>query len=127
METLVKKSQKNGLKRTLRFCTLLFSFVVFFAISAVANDISAKNATPPTEEEEAASLENKRKEAIRQTYLSYVYIASAVVFVIALALFTSRSKKKGKGNSNTAEHPHHTIKSQQHSSHDQKYGASRHR
>lgn len=113
METLTKKSEKKGIKSNWSFYSLLFSFIVLFAINSMAQD----------DANSAELLLETQKNNAHKEFMSYVYMAVGFVAVIGIALFSVLKKKKG-GNDTIQGPP--AAKHHHHSSYDKKYGSSRH-
>lgn len=112
METLIKKSEKNGVKSNWSSYSLLFSFIVLFAINSMAQgDVSSAE----------TALETQKNLAHKE-FMSYVYMALGFLLIIGIALFSVLKKKKG-GNDTIQGPP--AVKHHLHSSYDKKYG-SRH-
>lgn len=149
METIIRKSEKNGWKRSLRSCALLFSLTVVFTINDLGNPISANNSTAAAkdaknkntnnirqtwngtawvaanqEDENAAALAKALKDADHDTMMNYLYMALGIGVIFALAWFTRTGKKKD--GSHQATEGHHIIK-HHHSSHDKRYGTNKSR
>lgn len=148
METLGKEIKKDGGKRILRSCALIFSLTVLLAINVSGDTISTENATPavnPTanndtnllrqvwngtawvnassQEDDSAALAEAKKKADHQTFMTYLYMSIGFLAILAIAWFTRGKEKKGgsemAGNPNGVKH--------QHSSGDKKYGGHKHR
>jgi len=113
METLIKKSEKNGVKSNWSLYSLLFSFIVLFASNSMAQG----------DENSAELLLETQKNNAHKEFMSYVYMAVGFVAVIGIALFSVLKKKKG--GSDTIQGPP-VVKHHHHSSYDKKYGSSRH-
>lgn len=111
METLTKKSEKNVVKSNWSSYSLLFSFIVLFAINSLAQG-----------SESAEVLLETQKNNAHNEFMSYVYMAVGFIAVIGIALFSVLKKKKG-GNDTIQGPP--AAKHHHHSSYDKKYG-SRH-
>lgn len=112
METLTKKSEKNDLKSNWSSYSLLFSFMVLFALNSMAQG----------DENSAELLLETQKNNAHNEFMSYVYMAVGFVAVIGIALFSVLKKKK-EGNDTIQGPP--VVKHHHHSSYDKKYG-SRH-
>lgn len=124
METLINKTEKNDLKRVLRFFTLLFSFLVLFTINVSANETGTKSSLPSVKEETGATLADAQKDASRQNYLNYVLMGIGLVIIFGISWFT-RSGKKKTGDSGISEK--NPMVKYRHSSHDKRYGTNRSR
>jgi hypothetical protein len=110
METLTKKSEKKGVKSNWSSYSLLFSFIVLFAINSMAQG------------DESAELLETQKNNAHNEFMSYVYMAVGFAAVIGIALFSVLKKKKG-GNDTIQGPP--AMKHHHHSPYDKRYG-SRH-
>lgn len=113
METLTKKTEKRGVKSNWSSYSLLFSFIVLFAINSMAQG----------DENSAELLLETQKNNAHKEFMSYVYMVVGFLLVIGIALFSVLKKKKG-GNNDTIQGPP-SVKHHHHSSYDKKYG-SRH-
>ncbi|MES2139333.1 MAG: hypothetical protein V4511_06465 [Bacteroidota bacterium] len=113
METLTKKSEKKGVKSNWSSYSLLFSFVVLFAVNSMAQG----------DESSAELLLETQKKNAHNEFMSYVYMAVGFLFVIGIALFSVLKKKKG-GNDTIQGPP--AVKHHHHSSYDKRYGHSKH-
>lgn len=112
METLSKRSEKKGLKSNWSSYSLLFSFIVLFAINSMAQG-----------DENSAELLETQKNNAHNEFMSYVYMAVGFLFVIGIALFSVLKKKKGVND--TIQGPP-AVKHHHHSSYDKRYGSSKH-
>ncbi|MDO9186593.1 MAG: hypothetical protein Q7W13_11340 [Bacteroidia bacterium] len=113
METLTKKSEKKGIKSNWSSYSLLFSFILLFAIKTMAQG----------DENSAELLLETQKNNAHKEFMSYVYMVIGFVAVIGIALFSVLKKKKG-GNHTIQGPP--AVKHHHHSSYDKRYGSSRH-
>ena len=113
METLEKKSEKKSVKSIWSVCSLLFSFLLLFAINSMAQG---------DEKSAELLLEAQKADLAHKEFMSYIYMGLGFVCVIGIALFSVLKKKK-KGNQ-TFEGPPVT-KNQLHSPYNKRYGHSR--
>ncbi len=116
METLVKKSERKNRKSNWRIYSILFSFLVLFAINGMAESESVKK------ENTAKKAIEDQKRIERQTFMSYVYMSVGFALIIGIAGAVSFRKRK---KSATESGGNHHILKHHHSSHDKRYGSSR--
>ena len=116
METLIKKSEKNGKRRSLKTSVLLFSFMVLFIINVIGA-INTENSLALSKEDEKAAV----AQAQHEEFMGYIYMALGFGAILGVAWFTVVGKKKKTGNSEKEKSP--VIKQHQLSSYDKRYGS----
>ena len=118
METFKEQSGKNGRKRIIRSCALLFSFVVLITFGVMANSANTGNTLPASKDDEKAIV----AAAHHQELMNYIYMTLGFGVILGVAWFTVAGKKKRK---NTAEGEKSHVIKHQHSTYEKRYGSGR--
>ena len=99
MGTLVNNFEKKREGKYLKYSALSFSFMMYFAFSAIAQ----------------SSMQKTKEELEHDEFMSYVYMALGLIAVICLAWYsTVKGGKKGEKSDHPTTTPHHPVKHHHH-------------
>lgn len=115
MKTFTKISARKEKGRILKFCFLLFLFIIPFTINAVADEgPSLKNVKKngqAIKTEQAREAQEEQERLAFQEKMSYVYMAVGLALVLGIAWFsTVYTRKNKKVVVETTNHHRHYIK-----------------